>query len=107
MRGLARIFIICTEPATELVLALVTVDLWKGASQALQLASSPGQGQAYDSSYLKALPITEATIARAKIAQIEAATLGSKYIGKEAGVRMWQLSHYGIPPPEGGLGFTD
>ena len=50
-----------------------------------QLAFSLDQGQAYDSSYLKALPITEATIARAKIAQIEAATLGSKYIGKEAG----------------------
>ena len=26
MRGLARIFIVCTEPATELVLALVNVD---------------------------------------------------------------------------------
>ena len=34
---------------------------------------------------MQALPTTEATIARAKIAQIEAATLGSKYIGKEAG----------------------
>ena len=50
-----------------------------------QLAFSPDQGQAYDSSYLQALPTTEATIARAKIAQIETATLGSKYIGKEAG----------------------
>ena len=49
------------------------------------MASSPDHGQAYDSSYLQALPTTEATIARAKIAQIETATLGSKYIRKEAG----------------------
>ena len=81
--GLVCIFIICTEPATELVLALVTVDWWKGASQALQLASSPDQGQAYNSSYLQA-PTTEATIVRVKIAQIETAALGSKYVGKKA-----------------------
>ena len=49
------------------------------------MASSPDQGQAYDSSYLQALPTTEATIARVKIAQIETATLDSKYIGKKAG----------------------
>ena len=49
------------------------------------MAPFPDQGQAYDSSYLQALPTTEATIARAKIAQIEAATLGSKHIAKEAG----------------------
>ena len=48
------------------------------------MASSPDQGQAYDSSYLQALPTTEAIIARAKIAQIETATLGSKYVGKKA-----------------------
>ena len=49
------------------------------------MASSPDQGRAYDSSYLQALPKTEATIVRAKIAQIETATLGLKHIGKEAG----------------------
>ena len=53
-------------------------------SQALQLASSPDQGQACDSSYLQALPTTEATIVRVKIAQIETATLGLKYVGKKA-----------------------
>ena len=82
---LGRISIVCTEPATELVLALVTSGWWKDASQALQLASSPDQGrQAYDSSYLQALPTTEATIARVKIAQIETTTLSSKYVGKKA-----------------------
>ena len=44
------------------------------------MASFPDQGQAYDSSYLQALPTTEATIARAKIAQIETATLGSNIL---------------------------
>ena len=90
--GLVCIFIVCTEPATESILALVTVDWWKDASQALQLASSPDQGQAYDSSYLQALPTTKARIARVKIAQIEAATLGSKYVGKkaEAGPGGWK-----------------
>ena len=82
--GLVCVLIVCTEPAMELVLALVTVDWWKDASQALQLASSPDQGQAYDSSYLQALPTTEATIVRVKIAQIEAATLSLKYVGKKA-----------------------
>ena len=62
-----------------------------------QLASSPDEGQAYDSSYLQALPTTEATIARAKIAQIETATLGSKYIGKEAGARPGGWSRTGRP----------
>ena len=50
-----------------------------------QLASSPDEGQAYDSSYLQALPTTEATMVRVKIAQIETASLGSKYVGKKAG----------------------
>ena len=49
------------------------------------MASSPDQGQAYDSSHLQALPITEATIARVKIAGIEAATPRPKYVGKKAG----------------------
>ena len=49
------------------------------------MASSPDQDQAYDSTYLQALPTTEATIARVKIAKIETATLGPKYVGKEAG----------------------
>ena len=73
----------------ELVLTLVTVDWPKDANRALQLpvASSPDQGQAYDSSYLQALPTTEATIARVKIAQIETATLDSEYVGKKAGAR--------------------
>ena len=83
--GLVCIFIACTEPATELDLALVTFDWWKDAGRALQLASSPDQGQAYDSSYLQALPTTEATMVRVKIAQIETASLGSKYVGKKAG----------------------
>ena len=48
------------------------------------MASSPDQGQAYDSSYLQTLPTTEATIARAKLAQIETTTLSSKYVGKKA-----------------------
>ena len=82
--GLVCILIVCTEPAMELVLALVTVGWWKDASQALQLASSLDQGQAYDRFYLQTLPTTEATIVRAKIAQIETATLGLQYVGKKA-----------------------
>ena len=72
--GLVCTFIVCTEPATELVLALANGDWWKNASQVLQLASSPDPGQAHDSSHSQALPTTEATIARAKIAEIETAT---------------------------------
>ena len=67
-------FIVCTEPATELVFALVNDDWWKNASQVLQLASSPDSDQAHYSSHSQALPTTEATIARAKIAEIETAT---------------------------------
>ena len=37
------------------------------------------------SSHLQALSTTEATIARAKIAEIGATTPGSEYVGKEAG----------------------
>ena len=39
------------------------------------------------SSYLQALPTTEATIARAKIAEIGTTTPRSKYVGKKAEAR--------------------
>ena len=48
------------------------------------MASSPDQGQAHDNSQSQALPTTEATIARVKIAKIEAATPRPKYVGKKA-----------------------
>ena len=48
------------------------------------MASSLDQGQVHDSSHLQALPITEATIARVKIAEIETATPRPKYVGKKA-----------------------
>ena len=76
--------IVCTEPATELVLALVNDDWWKNASRVLQLASSSDQGHAHDSSHSQALPATEVTIARAKIAEIDTATPRPKYVVKKA-----------------------
>ena len=48
------------------------------------MASSLDQGQVHDSSHLQALPITEATIAKIKIAEIETATPCPKYVGKKA-----------------------
>ena len=40
--SLACIIIICIEPTTVLVIAMVNDDRWKNASQVLQLASAPG-----------------------------------------------------------------